>query len=258
MATWVSVRECGRQLGCSHEAIRKAIRAGRIGEAAVRRAASGELEAVDVDQARADLVANTDPGQALKNSKAPIAAAGPENGAVDPLLDWHDKGENGRYSCQCVNCGRTFIGHKRRVICPECAPPAGAQQQPGLELGAGASGSPPEDEEREPAPRPGQADPHGYYAHRARREKLQADEAELRHLELLGRVVSKEEVEKEAFESARTLRDQLFNIPDRVATVIAAERDPVRVHEALTREIRRVLHEFNQRQPAPAASGGTA
>ena len=29
--------------------------------------------------------------------------------------------ENGTYMCKCCHCGRTFIGHKRRVTCKFCA-----------------------------------------------------------------------------------------------------------------------------------------
>lgn len=29
--------------------------------------------------------------------------------------------ENGNYSCDCIDCGRHFIGHKRRVICKVCS-----------------------------------------------------------------------------------------------------------------------------------------
>ena len=37
--------------------------------------------------------------------------------------DWHldAKLPNGNYMNRCVSCGETFIGHKRRVICRECA-----------------------------------------------------------------------------------------------------------------------------------------
>ena len=44
--------------------------------------------------------------------------------------DWPEdfKEENGNYTCQCLDCGRFFIGHKRRMQCKECAnkpaPPA--------------------------------------------------------------------------------------------------------------------------------------
>ena len=29
--------------------------------------------------------------------------------------------ENGSYYCTCVDCGRSFVGHKRRVQCKVCA-----------------------------------------------------------------------------------------------------------------------------------------
>lgn len=37
--------------------------------------------------------------------------------------DWPDDAlkENGSYNCQCANCGSNFVGHKRRVMCRECA-----------------------------------------------------------------------------------------------------------------------------------------
>lgn len=28
--------------------------------------------------------------------------------------------ENGNYFCKCVECGKDFIGHKRRVVCKVC------------------------------------------------------------------------------------------------------------------------------------------
>jgi hypothetical protein len=42
---------------------------------------------------------------------------------------WHeDEGhENGNYFCNCIECGRQFIGHKRRVICKSCAAPPATQ-----------------------------------------------------------------------------------------------------------------------------------
>ena len=36
--------------------------------------------------------------------------------------DWtEDAGhENGNYLCQCLLCGKEFIGHKRRTVCKLC------------------------------------------------------------------------------------------------------------------------------------------
>ena len=37
--------------------------------------------------------------------------------------DWSEdfEHENGDYNCQCIDCGQTFTGHKRRNICKVCA-----------------------------------------------------------------------------------------------------------------------------------------
>lgn len=38
--------------------------------------------------------------------------------------------ENGKYSCTCAVCGAHFIGHKRRVVCRQCA---NVQDDPGFQ-----------------------------------------------------------------------------------------------------------------------------
>ena len=50
-----------------------------------------------------------------------------ENNTKTPAFDspknWkqdYDK-ENGNYSCKCRDCNEYFYGHKRRVVCKECA-----------------------------------------------------------------------------------------------------------------------------------------
>ena len=48
-------------------------------------------------------------------------------------------------------------------------------------------------------------------------------------------------VKRQAFTAARTVRDSLGNIPDRVANQFAAETDPVEIHRVLTNEIRKAL-----------------
>ncbi len=37
--------------------------------------------------------------------------------------DWKEdaRHENGNYTCICSDCGETFMGHKRRVICKTCS-----------------------------------------------------------------------------------------------------------------------------------------
>lgn len=48
-------------------------------------------------------------------------------------------------------------------------------------------------------------------------------------------------MQREAFSAARAVRDALSNIPDRVSNQMAAESDPVVIHQTLTEEIRKAL-----------------
>lgn len=43
--------------------------------------------------------------------------------SYDPARDWPEDfaHENGRYYNSCCQCGHTFIGYKRRVVCKVCA-----------------------------------------------------------------------------------------------------------------------------------------
>lgn len=68
--------------------------------------------------------------------------------------------------------------------------------------------------------------------------------AELARLELETKeeqLVEASRVEREAFTVARSVRDALNTIPDRVSNQLAAETDPVIIHKNLTEEIRKAL-----------------
>ncbi len=72
--------------------------------------------------------------------------------------------------------------------------------------------------------------------------------AKLRKLEhdvRAGKLIPKDEVHVAAFHQARTLRDRVLSIADRVAAMLAAETDPVRVHQILSEEIRKALVELS-------------
>jgi hypothetical protein len=76
------------------------------------------------------------------------------------------------------------------------------------------------------------------------RAKSEHFRAELARLDLEVKeeqLVEVARVEREAFTSARSVRDALGNIPDRVSNQLAAESDPVVIHQTLTEEIRRAL-----------------
>lgn len=109
--------------------------------------------------------------------------------------------------------------------------------------------------EQLPAQSKGKEDPHRYREHRARTEEFKALAAELDYQKDLGNLVPIADVREANFSRYRTLRDKLLNIPDRVATILAAEREPTRVHQQLTEEIKRVLSELSTEASAAAAEG---
>lgn len=84
-----------------------------------------------------------------------------------------------------------------------------------------------------------------YTKARAVRESYLARLAKLEFEERSGKLVSREEVTVAAFTNSRTIRDNLLNIPDRIAALLAAENDAVRTHRILTDEIRKALHELS-------------
>lgn len=73
---------------------------------------------------------------------------------------------------------------------------------------------------------------------RTQREKLEIDICQRR-----GELVEAAAVERDAYKTARATRDRLLNVPDRVATLIAAETDPAAVHTLLSTEIRLALQD---------------
>ena len=85
-----------------------------------------------------------------------------------------------------------------------------------------------------------------YARSRAIREFYQASLARVEYDERIGKLLPKDEVQAAAFNTYRQFREQLLNIPDRVAAIIAAETgmDTKKVHEILTAEVRHALNEF--------------
>ncbi len=56
-----------------------------------------------------------------------------------------------------------------------------------------------------------------------------------------GELVSAAAAERAAFDCARTVKEALLNLPDRLAAELAGESDPRRVHERLEQEVRSAL-----------------
>lgn len=63
----------------------------------------------------------------------------------------------------------------------------------------------------------------------------------------LGTLVDVAAVEREQFEAARTVRDSILNVPDRIAAELAAETDEARVHARLETELRLALEAASQK-----------
>jgi hypothetical protein len=75
-----------------------------------------------------------------------------------------------------------------------------------------------------------------------RAEKLRLENA-LRTGDLLRR----DAVERESFEAARVVRDNVLNVADRIAAQLAGERDARRVHAILTLELRKALEGISEK-----------
>ncbi len=84
-----------------------------------------------------------------------------------------------------------------------------------------------------------------YAQSRAVRELYLARLAKIEFEERASKLVSRDEVTVAAFTRARTVRDNLLNIPDRLSAMLAAESDPTQVHQILSDEIRKVLIELS-------------
>ncbi len=79
---------------------------------------------------------------------------------------------------------------------------------------------------------------------RTLREAYMARLARLEFEEKSGQLVRADSVKNEAFKVARTVRDNMLNIPDRIAAELANETNQFKVHQRLTQEIRRALEDM--------------
>ena len=95
-----------------------------------------------------------------------------------------------------------------------------------------------------PSPEPTGVGGLDYFRARAVRENYLARLAKIEFEEKTAKLISRDEVQVAAFTKGRTARDNLLNIPDRVAATVAAESDADLVHQILTEEIRKALDEL--------------
>ena len=85
------------------------------------------------------------------------------------------------------------------------------------------------------------ANPDDYWASRARREKAEADLAELKLAEQKGELIRTADVRAAYARRAAGLREALLQIPSRLAAVLAAETDMARCHDVIQSELHQVL-----------------
>jgi phage terminase Nu1 subunit (DNA packaging protein) len=96
-------------------------------------------------------------------------------------------------------------------------------------------------------------DDSGYWQHKARREKAEAELAELKALQAAGALVSAAGVKRERAETARKVRNAMLAIPDRIAPVVDPA-NPARAHKLMTDEIQKGLRELSTELEERAAA----
>ncbi|WP_428419206.1 elements of external origin [Methylibium sp.] len=112
------------------------------------------------------------------------------------------------------------------------APQAPADAQPA----AGGPDSPPV------APAAGDS----YSDHRSRREKAEAERAELEVKKMAGRLVERDKVEAAVFDLFRSLRDRVMAVPRRCAPTVLGMPEVREIELAMEDELRRALDAFDQ------------
>lgn len=212
MAELISVREAARRIGVSDTAVLKAIKAGRV----------------------------------LVHSRNPT------NGR--PMLAWpavqHQWNAN-TDSAKRTHVGATGTSARREKYAPtppEVVLPVVGEEAPeptpAPYMPTQAAATMPAAEDQMPAAGKGPS----YAQSRAVRELYAAKLLKLEHEERIGKLVPADQVKVDAFKTARTVRDGLLNIPDRVAHILAAETDPARVHHLLSNELRTVLSQLSSHE----------
>ena len=95
----------------------------------------------------------------------------------------------------------------------------------------------------------------GYWAHKAKSEEYGALLRQAQYLKEAGALTSTHGVRREGMETARSLRNAMMALPDRIAPVLDPA-NPARAHKLLTDEIRKALREFSDRMAERAAAAG--
>lgn len=90
-------------------------------------------------------------------------------------------------------------------------------------------------------PRPGQAPGSSLVQAQLGVAEQRRDALALANAQKRGELVSAAAAERAAFDCARTVKEAMLNLPDRLASELAGESDPRRVHARLEEEVRLAL-----------------
>lgn len=146
------------------------------------------------------------------------AAAGMPTHDIDAARRWRQENRRARVSPP------PRAGHAQP---PEGAVAAGPAQMPG----------------RQPEPDDDGGD---YWTNRARRERAEADLAELKLAEQMGQLVRAADVRSSLSKRLAATREALLQIPARLAPVLAAESDQGRVHDLIQHELHAALQQVTE------------
>jgi|SRR5580692_11338069 hypothetical protein len=125
------------------------------------------------------------------------------------------------------------------------APPAVAAEGQGTQEPGDDEGQATQTEEEKKA----QTSTGQYGQARAVREMYNARLAKIEFEKETGILVNADAVRVAAFNAARTARDSLLSMPDRLSPVLAGESNQFEVHRLLSEEIRRVCDELAAAKP---------
>jgi hypothetical protein len=81
---------------------------------------------------------------------------------------------------------------------------------------------------------------------KTKKEHYQALTAELEYRYKIGELIEVSQVEKEAYEMAKTIRDKLLLIPDRIAAQLASEKDETKCFKMLSDELTKALEALSE------------
>lgn len=138
-------------------------------------------------------------------------------------------------------------------IDPEVADIQWAEKTDSAQQARGARGGhAPRPASEPPRLAPASGDRDGYFATKERRERAEAELAELELQERRRELVRASDVERATFDANRAVRDRVMGIADRVAPIVASEADVGRCHEIIANECRAALRDVVQALEAAA------